>query len=66
MEIAVGIQTCERPDFLKKCIKTLVKHNPIVTNWNFFIIDDASKDPDVADYLCSLKFTNWIFHNSNR
>jgi hypothetical protein len=66
MKIAIGIQTCERPEFLKRCVNTLVRHNPIVQTWPIYIADDASKSFDVHEYLESIDdlLTGWFIHEN--
>ena len=66
MKFVIGIQTCERLDFLEKCINSLIKHNPKVKDFPFFVLDDASTSPKVKKYLESLSFINNFVINEKR
>lgn len=66
MEIAVGIQTCERPEFLRKCINTLIQHNPVVKSWQFIVIDDTSKSFEIEESLRDFDFIDSIIRNYKR
>ena len=46
----IGLHTCNRLEFTKRTVDSLIKHNPIVETYPWIIVDDNS-DPDTIDYL---------------
>lgn len=66
MKLVIGLQTCERLNFLKRCVNSLIKHNPEFLNCHFIIGDDASKNQDVDDYINSLSFVDSFIKNKKR
>jgi len=66
MKFVVGIQTCERLSFLKKCVDSIVKYNPELMDAYFIIGDDASKDKRVDEYINSLDFVDQFIKNKER
>lgn len=66
MNFVIGVQTCERLNFLKKCIESIIKYNPELLNSYFIIGDDASKNKKVDEYINSLDFVDKFIKNSER
>ena len=66
MKLVVGIQTCERLAFLKKCIMSIEKYQPELLDCYFIIGDDASKNKEVDNYINSLNFVNSFIKNKER
>lgn len=66
MKFVIAIQTCERFDFFKKCVDTLLEYNPLIEKYTWVIADDASKDGKTQDYIKSLKFIDDYILNDYR
>jgi len=50
----IGLNTCNRLNFTKETIESLIKYNPITSEYKWIIVDDNSK-PDTIDYLLELQ-----------
>ena len=49
----IGLHTCNRLEFTKKTVESLIDFNPIVTQYKWIIVDDNSNQ-DTVDYLENL------------
>jgi glycosyltransferase involved in cell wall biosynthesis len=57
--IVIGIQTCNRIEFTKQTIESIIKHNPDSLYKSWVVSDDGSTDGTV-EYLKSLSFIDKI------
>lgn len=68
MKVVVAFQTCERLHFLKKCIDSVMEHNPSFLIDGFVIVaDDNSQDGGATrEYIKSLPFVDYTIFNNSR
>lgn len=52
-EMIIGLHTCNRLDFTKETVESLIRHNPDVLDYHWVVVDDNS-DQDTLDYLDDL------------
>ena len=57
MKIIIGIQTCNRLDFTKQCVESILKHNPEAKDMLWVCSDDGSTD-GTHDYIRNLGLFN--------
>ena len=57
MNIVIGIQTCNRLDFTKQCVESILKHNPEAKDMLWAFSDDGSTD-GTHEYIENLDFVN--------
>ena len=57
MNIVIGIQTCNRLDFTKQCVESILKHNPEAKDMLWAFSDDGSTD-GTADYIRNINIDN--------
>jgi len=50
----IGLHTCNRLDFTKKTVDSLIKYNPEVLDYQWIVVDDNSNQ-DTVDYLQELE-----------
>jgi len=65
MEIVVAIQTCNRIEFTKQVIESILKHNPEAKEFPWVIYDDNSADGTI-NYLHSLPFITSLIQSDKR
>ena len=66
MKLVIAFQTCERLNFFKKAVETLLEYNPCMKDRVWVIADDASKDGKTQKYIKSLSFIDHTIFNESR
>lgn len=64
MNIVIGIQTCNRLDFTKQCVESILKHNPEAKDMLWAFSDDGSTD-GTYEYIENLECVN-AYHLSTK